>query len=76
MAKKHTRRDIIERFAMRKGGGSRRPMLCKSNGKVAYPTEAKAEAAAIELRRLGTDPSEPYACKHTRTPHYHLTTID
>jgi hypothetical protein len=76
MSKKPTRRDIIARFALKKGGGSSRPMLCKSNGKVAYPDGPTAERAALELQRIGTDPSEPYECKHTRTPHYHLTTID
>lgn len=45
-----------------------------TDGKVIYPTQEAAEAAARELEELGARRLRPYRCDRSRHGHYHLAT--
>lgn len=45
-----------------------------TDGKVIYPTQEAAEAAARELEELGARRLRPYLCDRSRHGHYHLAT--
>ena len=71
-----TRQRIIDIYAQRQGGGSQKPRLCKANGKVSYPNAAAAEKAGLMMEKAGATASRAYQCPHSRTVHFHLTTVE
>lgn len=86
------RRRIIARYASKQDGKVLfcQPSLAElagemprwpaagSDGKVIYPTEAAAEAAAREFAAIGADPQEAYLCPRSPSgqSHAHLTRMD